>query len=254
MFPGQLSRVCWYSQRQFQATRHIEEGSRSKQGNGCILTQVFNSFGYQVVCHAVMVERDLLRQGQGRSFAIRKRPCVTALQSRYLFIGEANTGMTQRPLRVSAVYPRHAQAAKLENTVFHDPRLPQAQVKCPVTACQFLAVRQNTFDTAAGCQRFNQLHFELPSPNNGLIVPPMKIATTPRGSVNSSIGTWLIFGGIALILIGVIAKTGLLSWFGHLPLDFNVKREGFQFYFPLGSMIVISVVLTVLINLIRKFF
>ena len=72
--------------------------------------------------------------------------------------------------------------------------------------------------------------------------------------MNASIGNWLILLGILLIAAGLIAKTGILSWIGHLPGDIHVKREGFQFYFPLASMIVISIVVSALYSLLRKFF
>lgn len=72
--------------------------------------------------------------------------------------------------------------------------------------------------------------------------------------MNSSIGNWLILLGILLVLAGLVAKTGVLSWIGHLPGDIHVKREGFQFYFPLASMIVISIVVSALYSLLRRFF
>ena len=71
--------------------------------------------------------------------------------------------------------------------------------------------------------------------------------------MNASIGNWLILLGILLLVAGLIAKTGILSWIGHLPGDIHVKREGFQFYFPLASMIVISILLSALYSLLRKF-
>ena len=49
-----------------------------------------------------------------------------------------------------------------------------------------------------------------------------------------SITNWIIGAGIALIIIGLIAKTGALSWFGQLPGDIRIERDGFQFYFPGG--------------------
>ena len=72
--------------------------------------------------------------------------------------------------------------------------------------------------------------------------------------VQSSIGNWLIILGIVLVLIGIVAKTGVFGWFGHLPGDLHIKREGFQFYLPLGSMIVVSIVLSVLLSVLRKLF
>ena len=72
--------------------------------------------------------------------------------------------------------------------------------------------------------------------------------------MNSSIGNWLLIIGAFFIVAGLIAKTGALGWFGHLPGDIHIRREGFQFYFPLASMIVISIALSLLISVVRKFF
>ena len=72
--------------------------------------------------------------------------------------------------------------------------------------------------------------------------------------MQSSIGNWLIILGLVLVVIGIIAKTGVLGWFGHLPGDVHIKREGFQFFFPLGSMIVVSIVLSLVLSVLRKLF
>jgi len=71
--------------------------------------------------------------------------------------------------------------------------------------------------------------------------------------MQGSITNWIIGAGIALIIIGLIAKTGALSWFGQLPGDIRIEREGFQFYFPLMSMILISVGLSALVAVVRRF-
>ena len=70
--------------------------------------------------------------------------------------------------------------------------------------------------------------------------------------MNNAIGNWLIILGLALVILGIIAKTGVFAWFGHLPLDLHIKREGFQFFVPLGSMIVISIVVSICISILRK--
>ena len=72
--------------------------------------------------------------------------------------------------------------------------------------------------------------------------------------MNGSIGNWLLVLGAFFLAAGLIAKSGLFGWFGHLPGDIHIKREGFQFYFPLASMIVISLVLSLLISVGKKFF
>lgn len=71
--------------------------------------------------------------------------------------------------------------------------------------------------------------------------------------MQSSIGTGLIIIGAVLIVIGLVAKSGVISWFGHLPGDFHIKTENFQFFFPLASMIVVSIILSLLLTLLRKF-
>lgn len=69
-----------------------------------------------------------------------------------------------------------------------------------------------------------------------------------------SLGNWLIVAGIALLVIGLIVKTGLLSWFGSLPGDIHIKRDNFQVFVPLASMIVVSLALSALAALLRRFF
>ena len=72
--------------------------------------------------------------------------------------------------------------------------------------------------------------------------------------MNGSIGNWLLALGAFFLVAGLIAKSGIFGWFGDLPGDIHIKREGFQFYFPLTSMIVISVALSLFISLVRRFF
>ncbi len=69
-----------------------------------------------------------------------------------------------------------------------------------------------------------------------------------------SVGNWLIGAGILLVVLGLIAKTGVLGWFGHLPGDIHIKRDNLQVYLPITSMILLSVVLSLLLGLIRKLF
>ena len=70
-----------------------------------------------------------------------------------------------------------------------------------------------------------------------------------------NIGRFLMLGGIALFVIGglvfLAAKFGIP--FGRLPGDVRIEREGFSLYFPLTSSILVSIVLTILFNLIRRF-
>jgi hypothetical protein len=70
--------------------------------------------------------------------------------------------------------------------------------------------------------------------------------------LNGSIGNWLILIGIVIVLIGLGTKAGLLGWFGHLPGDIVIKREGMRFYFPITSMILVSIALSLLFAIARR--
>ena len=72
--------------------------------------------------------------------------------------------------------------------------------------------------------------------------------------MNSAIGNWLLFIGTLLFIVGIVVKLGFFSWMGNLPGDMHIKREGFQFYFPLMSMIIVSVALSRIIAIARKLF
>lgn len=67
-------------------------------------------------------------------------------------------------------------------------------------------------------------------------------------------GKWLVVAGIALVVIGLLVQTGALGWFGRLPGDIRIERPGTRFYFPITSMVIVSVVLSLLVNLLRRLF
>ena len=64
----------------------------------------------------------------------------------------------------------------------------------------------------------------------------------------------LIIIGFLCIAIGLIWSYApwMLNWFGKLPGDINIKSERSRVFIPITSMIIISVVVSVLINLFRK--
>jgi hypothetical protein len=72
----------------------------------------------------------------------------------------------------------------------------------------------------------------------------------------STLGKWIVISGLGLIVIGLLlwlaGKSGLPL--GNLPGDFGVDRPGFSFRFPLVSGIVISIVLTLILNIVLWFF
>ncbi len=60
----------------------------------------------------------------------------------------------------------------------------------------------------------------------------------------------LIGIGLAMLALGLVLHfaPGALGWFGKLPGDINIERGNTRFFFPLTSMIVVSIILTVLVN------
>lgn len=67
---------------------------------------------------------------------------------------------------------------------------------------------------------------------------------------------WLILAGAVLLLIGVLyyVKPNIFSWFGRLPGDIRIERENTRVFIPITTMILISVVGSVLLNVIKRFF
>jgi H+/Cl- antiporter ClcA len=74
--------------------------------------------------------------------------------------------------------------------------------------------------------------------------------------MNSETGKWIIGVGAIIILIGVIIYFfhDKLNWIGRLPGDIRIERENFRFYFPITTMILLSLLGTLIIWLVRKFF
>jgi Protein of unknown function (DUF2905) len=68
------------------------------------------------------------------------------------------------------------------------------------------------------------------------------------------LGLLLVALGVAAVIVGLLVWAGWLSWFGRLPGDIRIEREAVRFYFPLTSMILVSLVLTLILNLLRRFF
>lgn len=63
------------------------------------------------------------------------------------------------------------------------------------------------------------------------------------------VGRILLVIGIVLVVVGGLAVLGIRLPFGRLPGDIAIEGERGGFYFPIVTMLIISVVLTVLLNL-----
>jgi hypothetical protein len=70
----------------------------------------------------------------------------------------------------------------------------------------------------------------------------------------ASIGRWLVIGGLALAAIGglviLAARSGLPL--GRLPGDIHIQSGNVTIFIPLVTMILLSVILTVLVNVILR--
>ncbi|RMF31561.1 MAG: DUF2905 domain-containing protein [Bacteroidetes bacterium] len=74
--------------------------------------------------------------------------------------------------------------------------------------------------------------------------------------MGTTLGKLLMGLGLFLLLAGALLYffSGKLDWLGRLPGDIRIERENFRFYFPLTTMLLLSLVLSLLLHLIRRFF
>ena len=71
----------------------------------------------------------------------------------------------------------------------------------------------------------------------------------------SDLGRMLMIVGGLLFLVGLaLTFAGRLPGFGHLPGDVAIERSNFRLYAPFGTMIALSIVLTILLNVIARLF
>ena len=72
-------------------------------------------------------------------------------------------------------------------------------------------------------------------------------------SAFEGLGRWLIIGGAIMIVVGLFFVFGQkLPFLGKLPGDILVQRGNFRFYFPLMTSILISLILTVVLNIMFR--
>ena len=62
----------------------------------------------------------------------------------------------------------------------------------------------------------------------------------------------LLIGGLVLVALAGLVASGGFSWFGKLPGDIRIEGEKGGAFIPITSMIIISLVLTLLVNLLRR--
>jgi hypothetical protein len=78
----------------------------------------------------------------------------------------------------------------------------------------------------------------------------------------TAIGKILVGIGVGIVLLGLLliaadrfpGMGNLFGWAGKLPGDISLKKENFSFYFPIGTSILLSVILSLLFYIIGWFF
>jgi len=67
-------------------------------------------------------------------------------------------------------------------------------------------------------------------------------------------GRWLIGLGLLLVVVGLVVRYApwLVNWFGRLPGDIRIETERARVYIPITSMIIVSLIITLALNLFRR--
>lgn len=74
--------------------------------------------------------------------------------------------------------------------------------------------------------------------------------------MDQNTGKYIIGFGAIVVVVGLLIYFfhDKLHWVGRLPGDIRIEKGNFRFYFPITTMILLSLLLTLIINIIRKFF
>jgi uncharacterized protein HemY len=69
-------------------------------------------------------------------------------------------------------------------------------------------------------------------------------------------GKFLIITGIIIIIAGLIIYFAgdKFRWIGHLPGDIRIVKENMRIYFPITTMLIVSILLSLIIYLVKKLF
>jgi hypothetical protein len=68
-----------------------------------------------------------------------------------------------------------------------------------------------------------------------------------------TIGLLVVGVGLVAIVVGALIAMGALSWFGRLPGDIRIEGETTRVYIPITSMLLVSVALSVVLAILRRF-
>ena len=72
--------------------------------------------------------------------------------------------------------------------------------------------------------------------------------------MNRGVGMLIIGLGVCLVVLGLIIFSGGFNWFGRLPGDIRYEGERTKVYVPIVSMLLVSLALSLIFYLLRRFF
>ena len=64
---------------------------------------------------------------------------------------------------------------------------------------------------------------------------------------------FLVLGGIIVAVGPVLVLIGRIPFLGRLPGDIRIQTDGFTCFFPVTTMVILSLIVTILINIILRF-
>ncbi len=62
----------------------------------------------------------------------------------------------------------------------------------------------------------------------------------------------ILTGGLLLLLGLVLIAGGKIPFFGNLSGDISIEKDNFKFYAPIATFLIISIILTIIMNLMAK--
>jgi hypothetical protein len=63
----------------------------------------------------------------------------------------------------------------------------------------------------------------------------------------------LIIGGIIVVLGLIFIFSQHIPFLGKLPGDILIKKNGFSFYFPIVTLLILSILITIIVNVVLHF-
>ena len=71
--------------------------------------------------------------------------------------------------------------------------------------------------------------------------------------MGNDLGRILIIAGILLVAVGLfLTFGGKLNFIGKLPGDLRIERDNFSFFFPLGTCLLVSLLLSLIFWIFRR--